>query len=529
MDVLTELRSAPAAKLSTAVTLSVVVPVFNEQAVLVAFHRRLSAVLLEAGFSYEVIYVDDGSTDRTQRILKSLQLSQPMTALVRLSRNFGKEAAMTAGLRLARGDAVIIIDADLQDPPELIPDMLQAWLSGNDVVNLRRRSREGESFWKRVTAGAFYRFIERISEIPITREVGDFRLFSRRAVEALNQMPERGRFMKGMFAWIGFPQTTIEYDREARAAGEAKQGFLKLVGLALDGITAFSAVPLRMATWLGIAAAGSAFVYAIYFLLKVLVRGDPVQGFPTLIISMLFLGGLQLLCMGVLGEYVARIFTETKRTAHVPDRKLPSRGASFTGRSSVISLAGSWNRARASLGSLTLALLALLLVLRFVLLAVFPLGHSEGRYAEIARKMVEFGDWVILSLVRSGRAVLGRTPLGTWLSAAGIELLGVSPFAVRIPHLLIALAVIWLTVGWARRSGIRQWPYIVPLLASSSLFLFASGAVMTDMALCLGATLATRGFWLSVNGPDVGRRTKGGSSSSAWPSCCWPRDRSDGC
>lgn len=313
MDVLTETRTTPTTKPSTAVTLSVVVPVFNEQAVLALFHRRLSTVLLEAGVSYEIIYVDDGSTDRTQQILKGLQLTQPMTSLVRLSRNFGKEAAMTAGLLLARGDAVIIIDADLQDPPEQIPVMLQAWRAGNDVVNLRRRSREGESLWKRATAGAFYRFIERISEIPIARDVGDYRLFSRRAVEALNQLPERGRFMKGLFAWIGYPQITIEYDRDARAAGNAKQNFFKLFGLALEGITAFSAAPLRIATWLGSAAAGSSFLYAIYFLVKALVRGDPVQGFPTLIISMLFLGGLQLLCMGVLGEYIARIFTETKR------------------------------------------------------------------------------------------------------------------------------------------------------------------------------------------------------------------------
>jgi len=313
MDVLSELRVVTTARPPAAITLSVVVPVFNEQDVLATFHRRLSAVLAETELSYEIIYVDDGSTDRTQQILKGLQLTQPMTSAARLSRNFGKEAAMTAGLLLARGEAVVIIDADLQDPPEQIPLMLQAWRAGNDVVNLRRRRREGETLWKLATAGAFYRFIDWISDTPIARDVGDFRLFSRRAVDALNQLPERGRFMKGLFAWIGYPQITIDYDREARAAGEAKQGFVKLVRLALEGITAFSAAPLRIATWLGIAAAGGSFLYAIYFLVKALVRGDPVQGFPTLIISMLFLGGLQLFCMGVLGEYVARIFTETKR------------------------------------------------------------------------------------------------------------------------------------------------------------------------------------------------------------------------
>jgi glycosyltransferase involved in cell wall biosynthesis len=313
MDVLTELRITSSAQLPTTPTLSVLVPVFNEQDVVASFHRRLSAVLADAGVTYEVIYVDDGSTDRTPQILKGLQLTQPMTSVVRLSRNFGKEAAMTAGLLLARGDAVVIIDADLQDPPEQIPAMLRAWQAGSDVVNLRRRRREGETLWKLATASAFYRFIDWISDTPIARDVGDFRLFSRRAVDALNQLPERGRFMKGLFAWIGYPQVTIDYDRDARAAGEAKQDFMRLVRLALEGITAFSAAPLRLATWLGIAAAGSSFLYAIYFLAKALVMGDPVQGFPTLIISMLFLGGLQLLCMGVLGEYIARIFTETKR------------------------------------------------------------------------------------------------------------------------------------------------------------------------------------------------------------------------
>ncbi|UUX96657.1 glycosyltransferase family 2 protein [Aquabacterium sp. J223] len=301
-----------AGSLST-VTLSVVVPVFNEQAVLDEFQRRLSAVLTGADVSYEVIYVDDGSTDHTPQLLQQLQAKDPRTGYVRLTRNFGKEAAMSAGLRLAGGKAVVIIDADLQDPPELIPAMISAWGSGADVVNMRRRQRSGEPWWKRTTAVTFYRLMERVSDVPIARNVGDFRLFSRRAVDALNELPERGRFMKGLFSWIGFPQVTIEYDRPGRAAGKTKWPLFKLVGLAFDGVTAFSAAPLRLATWLGLTSAGGAFAYAMFFLAKALWVGDTVQGFPTLIVSLLFLGGLQLLCIGVLGEYVARIFTETKR------------------------------------------------------------------------------------------------------------------------------------------------------------------------------------------------------------------------
>jgi polyisoprenyl-phosphate glycosyltransferase len=302
----------PASGSASNVALSVVVPVFNEEAVLVEFQRRLNAVLAGLGVRYEVVYIDDGSTDQTAHLLQRLQRSHPGISYARLTRNFGKEAAMSAGLQLASGEAVVVIDADLQDPPELIPAMLAAWRGGADVVNMRRRERLGESWWKRATASAFYHFIERVSDVPIARHVGDFRLFSRRAVDALNQLPERGRFMKGLFAWIGYPQATIDYERAARAAGETKWPFLKLVGLAFDGITAFSAAPLKVATLLGMASAGSAFAYAMFFFFKALILGDAVQGFPTLIVTMLFLGGLQLLCMGMLGEYVARIFTETK-------------------------------------------------------------------------------------------------------------------------------------------------------------------------------------------------------------------------
>lgn len=296
-----------------ACTLSVVVPTYNEEEVLQAFHRRLLAALAVAGVSFEVIYVDDGSTDATPRILAQLRASDPRVGILRLSRNFGKEQAMSAGLQHARGAATVVIDADLQDPPELIAGMLAAWRDGADVVDMRRRSRSGESWLKRATAHLFYRSINRLSEVPIPHDTGDFRLLSRRAVDALNEMPESNRFMKGLFAWIGFQHTSLLYDREPRAAGTSKWRYWKLWNFALEGITSFSVGPLKVASYVGILTALLAFAYAAYFLIKTLVSGDPVPGFPTLIVVISFLGGLQLMAIGILGEYVGRLFLESKR------------------------------------------------------------------------------------------------------------------------------------------------------------------------------------------------------------------------
>lgn len=315
-----------------ACTLSVVVPVYNEEAVLPAFHRRLAAVLAGIAGGGEIIYVDDGGSDRTPQILRELHVLDAMVGVARLSRNFGKEQAMSAGLRLARGAAVVVIDADLQDAPELIPAMVDAWHQGADVVNMRRRSRDGETWIKKATAHAFYRVINRLSEVPIPEQVGDFRLLSRRAVDALNLLPERSRFMKGLFAWIGFRQVTLDYDRDARAAGDSKWRYRRLWSFALDGITAFSVAPLKAATYVGLASAAGAFGYALYFLAKTLIAGDPVPGFPTLIVTVLFLGGLQLMAVGVLGEYVARLFMESKRRPLylLEDYKPPSQGTAET-------------------------------------------------------------------------------------------------------------------------------------------------------------------------------------------------------
>jgi glycosyltransferase involved in cell wall biosynthesis len=225
----------------------------------------------------------------------------------------------------------VVIDADLQDPPELIPQMLATWRGGADMVNMRRRSREGETWFKKATARAFYRVINRLAEVDIPSNVGDFRLLSRRAVDSLNRLPERNRFMKGLFAWIGYAQVTVEYDRHPRAAGYTKWHYRKLWNFALEGITGFSVAPLKVATYVGFVCSAGAFLYALRFLIKALTVGDPVAGFPTLIVSILGLGGLQLMATGILGEYIGRLFIESKqRPLFLIDEYAPSRARSST-------------------------------------------------------------------------------------------------------------------------------------------------------------------------------------------------------
>jgi glycosyltransferase involved in cell wall biosynthesis len=294
-------------------TLSVVVPVYNEEEVLPEFHRRLSAVLDGLGEDVEIVYVNDGSQDRSMALLANIHASDPRVVVIDLSRNFGKEAAMSAGLDHADGDAVIVIDADLQDPPELVPEMLREWRAGYDVVLMRRRSRARESWLKKGTARGFYYAIGRIGTIGIPEDVGDFRLLSRRAVEAVRRFPERSRFMKGLFAWIGFPCCELVYDRDGRYAGETKWNYWRLWNFALEGITSFSAAPLKVASYIGLASSLAAFVYGAYVVVKTLLFGDPVPGYPTLVTLVLLLGGLQLMALGVIGEYLARMFVEVKQ------------------------------------------------------------------------------------------------------------------------------------------------------------------------------------------------------------------------
>ncbi|WP_298235646.1 glycosyltransferase family 2 protein [uncultured Azohydromonas sp.] len=305
--------SWPRPKAHGTCALSVVVPVFNEEAVLPALHRRLLAAVEGIAGGVEIVYVDDGSSDRSAAVLHQLHLSHPMVTMLRFSRNFGKEQAMAAGLQYARGNAVVVMDADLQHPPEMIPAMVQAWRLGADVVNMRRRSRGDESLPKRLAARLFYRTLNRLSDTPIPEDVGDFRLLSRRAVDALNLLPEHNRFMKGLFAWIGFQQETLEFDVAERAGGHSKWRARQLWHLALEGITAFSIAPLKVAAKVGLLSALAAFGLGLYFFVRTLAYGDPVPGFPTLIVVMLMLGGLQLLAIGVLGEYLGRLWLESKR------------------------------------------------------------------------------------------------------------------------------------------------------------------------------------------------------------------------
>lgn len=292
--------------------LSVVVPVYNEAEGLQEFHRRVSTVLESLPYRSEVVYVNDGSTDESIKILKELKLADPRVAIVDLSRNFGKEIAMTAGFDHSYGDAVVVIDADLQDPPELIPKLTEEWEQGFDVVYAQRARREGESSFKKVTAYAFYRVIQNVSRVAIPEDTGDFRLLSRRAVCALVQLREQHRFMKGLFAWIGFPQKKVLYSRLPRYAGKTKWNYWKLWNFALEGITSFTIAPLKIATYLGLLVAFASLVYAGVIVFKTLVYGNPVAGYPSLMVTILFLGGVQLIGIGIVGEYVGRMFNETK-------------------------------------------------------------------------------------------------------------------------------------------------------------------------------------------------------------------------
>lgn len=292
--------------------LSIVVPAFNEAAVLEPFHDRLSAVLRELPMRAEILYVNDGSEDDTAGVIRRIAAQDRRVAFVDLSRNFGKEIALTAGLDHARGDAAIVIDADLQDPPELIPELLARWREGYDVVYARRSARDGDSWMKKLTAFAFYRLMHRTADVSIPQDTGDFRLLSRRAIEALVKLRERHRFMKGLFAWIGYRQIAVPYRREPRHAGKTKWNYWRLWNFAIEGITSFTAAPLKLASYLGLATAFAAFLYAGWIVYKTLLFGEPVRGYPSLMVAVLFLGGVQLITIGILGEYVGRMFDETK-------------------------------------------------------------------------------------------------------------------------------------------------------------------------------------------------------------------------
>lgn len=293
--------------------ISIVVPCYNEEEAVPIFLSTVTPILESTGLEYEVVFVDDGSKDSTVSVITGMSAIYPAARLVELSRNFGKEAAMTAGFTYASGDAIIPMDVDLQDPPELIPEMIQKWQEGAKVVHAVRRSRESDSWLKRSTAGAFYRLMEDITDVKIPSNCGDYRLMDRAVVSAILSFPERNRFMKGIMAAAGFKATQVEYDRPERAAGQTKFNFWKLWNFALDGITGFSTVPLRVWTYIGGVIALFSFAYAFWIVSKTLIWGVVTPGFATLTSVVLFLGGVQLIGIGVLGEYIGRIVAETKR------------------------------------------------------------------------------------------------------------------------------------------------------------------------------------------------------------------------
>ncbi len=293
--------------------ISIVVPCFNEAVVLPETARRLTASLERIGRSYEIVYVDDGSKDETPRLLADLHARDPRIRVVRLSRNFGHQIAISAGLEHARGTAVVLIDADLQDPPEVISEMVGLWKQGHDVVYGTRQNRDGETAFKTLTAKWFYRFINRLSEVPIPLDSGDFRLLDRRVVDALLAMPERDRFVRGMVSWVGFRQVSLPYDRAPRLAGDSKYTLLRMARFAADGILSFSIAPLRLATVLGVAISALALLGGLTAIGFGLTNGRWMAPWAWVLLVILLLGGAQLLCLGIFGEYLGRTYAENKR------------------------------------------------------------------------------------------------------------------------------------------------------------------------------------------------------------------------
>ena len=289
--------------------LSVVAPVFNEEKVLAEFHRRVAAAL--EGIDHELILVDDGSSDSSPRILREIAAADPRVRVIELSRNFGHQAALSAGLDHARGIAVVTIDSDLQDPPELIPEMVSRWRDGSEVVYAVRRTREGEGRFKLASASGFYRVFSRLARMDAEASSGDFRLLDRRAVDVLKAMPERNRFLRGMTVWVGFTQTAVPYDRDPRHAGETKFTLRRMLRFSIDAITSFSNVPLQFATLLGFTFSLVAFL-GIPVAVGMRIAGEFVPGVASILLAVLLLGGIQLITLGIVGEYIGRIYEEVK-------------------------------------------------------------------------------------------------------------------------------------------------------------------------------------------------------------------------
>lgn len=293
--------------------ISIIAPCYNEEETIEPFLRRIEEILTQINEPYEIVFINDGSKDNTLNVLLNAKQNFKNIRIINFSRNFGKEAALTAGLDKARGEAAIPIDVDLQDPPELIKELVARWREGYDVVLAKRADRTSDSFAKRVSADLFYKLNGKISNVDIPNNVGDFRLMSKRVVEALKRLHENQRFMKGLFAWVGFKTVVIEYVREKREAGQSSFNGWKLWNFALDGITSFSTLPLRIWLYIGALVSFLSFLYGSFIILKTLIFGVDLPGYASLAVIMLFLGGIQLIGIGILGEYIGRIYSESKR------------------------------------------------------------------------------------------------------------------------------------------------------------------------------------------------------------------------
>ena len=293
---------------------SILIPAYNEEEVLYTLYDRLENVINKLNnYEFEVLLINDGSKDNTLNILRELRKRDKRMCYINLSRNYGKETAMIAGLDYVTGDCCIILDADLQDPPELIEEMLKYWEQGYDDVYAKRKSRAGESFMKKFTSSLFYKILQKSTRIPIKKDTGDFRLLDRRCVDAIRKFRESERYTKGMFSWIGFNKKEILFDRDPRVAGSTKWNYWKLIDLAIEGITSFTTKPLRISSFLGVIISFCAFVYIVIIIARTLIMGEAVKGYPSLMAVILFLGGVQLLSLGIIGEYIGRVFNETKR------------------------------------------------------------------------------------------------------------------------------------------------------------------------------------------------------------------------
>ena len=295
------------------ISYSIVIPVFNEEAVLPVLLRRLDLLLARLDEPAEAIFVDDGSSDSSPVVLQALTKRDPRFRYIGLSRNFGHQIAITAGMDAAQGKAIVVMDADLQDPPEIVEQLIAKWKEGYDVVYARRLSRAGESRFKRATAHLFYRMLGSISSIGIPVDVGDFRLIDRKVLDALRQMPEQDRFVRGMFAWVGFRQAVVKFHRPPRAAGESKYSLVKMLRLALSGVVSFSDAPLRVALWAGLAISSTAALYGLWVIVMWAMNADFARGWSSIVVLVTFLGGANMLMTGVLGVYVGRIYSEVKR------------------------------------------------------------------------------------------------------------------------------------------------------------------------------------------------------------------------